>query len=634
MKRLNLRASVLALAATGCAAIVFPQIASAEQADDDTTLLERIVVTTPLRRESSLAGSTSSVTVIDAKEIEQSAAPDLPSLLRAHTGVSIVSYGGQGAAANIHMRGMSASQTLVLINGVRASAVTTGTASIFNIPLSAIERIEVAKGAHSAQYGADAMGGVVNIITRQGGPCADGRDACASVTTGITHPWGGYVSGSAQGRTANGMDYSVGGSILGTRGYDFTTPLAWDHEPGDEGFLQGSLNLSLSKDFDWGRLYADGLFASGRSQYDSAYPFDNEVDASTFAGKIGAQILHADDWSSTVEASSGLDYSTNFRKGVAGGTKYDTQRHGIFASTEKGFQTGSVAHILAGGFEAYREHVDSTIDYSVTSRTLAAVFSQYSLEYEALRVDSGIRYDHNEQFGGATTYNVGASYDVLPDLVVRASFATGFRAPTFNELYYPGFSNPNLKPEKSRSYEVGLNWQAAAGTSLDLAFYQTWVTDAIASFAPSYTPENVARARITGFEAALAHQFSEEWSGKTSLDIRQPLNQDTGNYLPYRDLFKATAELGYSPTEALNLSARLLYGAARYADAANTGKLEDYVTVDFTALYSLDSQSQLKLSVENVFDEQYLTAADGVPPYSQGYLAPGRTIGLSFTRNF
>lgn len=627
MKRLNLRASVLALAATGCAAIVFPQTASAEQVDDDTTLLERVVVTTPLRRESSLAGSTSSVTVIDAKEIEQSAAPDLPSLLRAHTGVSIVSNGGQGALANIHMRGMSASQTLVLINGVRASAATSGTASIFNIPLSAIERIEVAKGAHSAQYGADAMGGVVNIITRQGGPCADGRDACASVTTGITHPWGGYISGSAQGRTANGMDYSVGGSILGTRGYDFTTAI---EEPDDDGFLQGSVNLSLSKDFDWGRLYTDGLFARGRSQYDSAY--DNEVDASTFAGKIGAQILHADDWTSTIEASSGLDYSTNFRKGVAGGTKYDTQRHGIFASTEKGFQTGSVAHILAGGFEAYREHVDSTIDYSVTSRTLAAVFSQYSLEYEALRVDSGIRYDHNEQFGGATTYNVGASYDVLPDLVLRASFATGFRAPTFNELYFPSFpgfppsSNPNLKPEKSRSYEVGLNWQAAPGTSLDIAFYQTWVTDAIASFAPSYTPENVARARITGFEAALAHGFSEEWSGKTTIDIGQPLNQDDGTYLPNRNLFKAAAELDYSPTEALNLSARLLYGAARYADAKNTAKLQDYVTVDFTALYALDWQSQAKLSVENIFDEQYSTVA--------GYRAPGRTINLGFTRTF
>lgn len=613
----------------GAIALAFSGHANAQDVEsgaDEVIKLDRIIVTTPLRRETALARSTSSVTVVDEEEIAQSAAPDLPSLLKRYTGVSIVSYGGQGASANVYLRGMSATQTLVLINGVRTSSATTGTTSIFNIPLSAIERIEIAKGAHSAQYGADAMGGVVNIITKQAGPCADGRKVCASVTTGVSYPWGGYVSGTVQGQSEGGVNYLLGGSILGTRGYDFTTPLSWGHEPDDDGFMQGSANLSLSKDFEWGRLYADGLFARGRSQYDGSYPDANEVDTGTFAGKMGAHVLHAEDWSSTVELSSGLDYSTNFRDNVPGNSKFDTQRYGIFASTEKGFQTGNVAHILTGGFETYREHVDSSVDFDVTARTLAAVFSQYSLEYEALRIDSGVRYDHSDQFGGATTYNIGASYEVRPDLVVRSSYATGFRAPTFNELYYPGYSNPNLKPEKSRSYEVGLNWQTSSGTSLDMAFYQTWLTDAIASNPPTYLPFNVARARITGFEAVLGQQFSEQWSGKVTADIRQPLNQDNGKYIPYRDRFKAAAELSYSPTEQLDLSARLLYGAARYANAANTIKLPDYVTVDFTALYALDAQSQFKFSVENIFDEQYATVTD--------FRAQGRTFNLSFTRAF
>ena len=613
----------------GAVALAFSGHANAqdvESGSDETIRLGRIIVTTPLRRATSLERSTSSVTVIDEQEIEQSAALDLPTLLKRYTGVSIISYGGQGSSSNVYLRGMSATQTLVLINGVRASSATSGTTSIFNIPLTSIERIEIAKGAHSAQYGADAMGGVINIITKRGGPCADGRSSCTTVTAGVTHPWGGYASATHQGRSGGGLDYSIGGSLLGTRGYDFTTPLAWGHEPDDDGFLQGSANLSLSKDFEWGRLYGDGFFARGRTDYDSSYPEANQVDTTTFAGKLGAHIRHAEDWSSTVELTSGLDYSTNFRKGVPGDSKFDTQRYGIFASTEKSFDTGSVAHILTAGAEAYREHVDSSVDFDVTSRTLAAVFSQYSLEYEALRVDSGIRYDHNEQFGGATTYNIGASYEILPDLVLRSSYATGFRAPTFNDLYYPGYSNPNLKPEKSRSYEVGLNWQAATGTSVDLAFYQTWLTDAIASNPPTNIPFNVARARITGFEATLAQQFSDEWSGKVTLDIREPLNQDNGKYIPYRDRFKATAEVSYSPTRQLDLSARLLYGAARYSDAANTVKLPGYVTVDFTARYALDRQSQVKFSVENIFNEQYSTVTD--------YRAPGRTINLSFTRTF
>lgn len=589
-------------------------------------MLERIVITTPLRRETTLERSTSSVTVIDRKSIERSAAPDLLSLLKSYTGVSIVSYGGQGASANLYLRGMSASQTLLLVNGVRASSVTTGTASLGNIPLDSIERIEIAKGAHSAQYGSDAMGGVVNIITKQGGPCTDGRNSCGSVTAGISHPWGGTLSGTMRGQSADGIDYSLGGSLIGTRGYDFTLPTAYGHEPDDDGFLLGSINATLSRQFDWGRIYGDALIARSRGQYDASPPLANEVDTTSLVGKLGTEIRHSQDWSSTVELSSSLDRSRNFRDGVAGSDRFNSSRYGLFASTAKTFDTGTVSHVLTGGAEIYREQVDSTVDFDVTARTLTAVFSQYSLSYEALTVDSGIRYDHNDQFGGATTYNLGASYEILPDLTLRSSYATGFRAPSFNELYYPNYSNPNLKPEKSRSYEVGLNWQATTDTSLDVAFYQTWLTDAIASNPPTYLPFNVAKARITGFEAALAHRFGTEWNGKVTLDVREPLNQDNGKYIPYRDRLKATAEVTYSPIEQLDLTARVLYGAARYANAANTVKLPDYVTLDFTALYVLDPVSQVKFAVENLFDADYSTVTD--------YRAPGRTFNLSFTRTF
>lgn len=611
----------------GAVALALTNSAEAQQTPNDKpTLLERLVVSTPLRRETPLVRSTSSVTVIDGDAIEKSAAPDLPSLLKSYTGVSIASYGGQGATANVYLRGMSATQTLVLINGVRAGTATSGTTSLFNIPLGSIERIEIAKGAHSAQYGADAMGGVINIITRQGGACADGRNACASLTTGVAHPWGGYVAGDVQGQTEGGVNYALGGRIIGTRGYDFTTPLAWGHEPDDDGFLQGSANFALSKDFDWGRLYADGLFARGRGQYDGAFPDANEVDTDTLAGKAGARVDHSDSWASTVELMTALDHSTNFRNGVPGGDQFDTRRNGIFVSTEKTFETDKATHVLTGGGEAYRENVDSNVDFDVTSRDLAAVFGQYSLEYDALIIDSGIRFDHNEQFGGATTYNVGASYEVLPDLVVRASYATGFRAPTFNELYYPLYSNPDLKPEKSRSYEIGFNWQPNTDTSLNVAAYQTLLSDAIASNPPTYLPFNVARARISGVEAILAHRFDERWAGKAAIDVLSAKDEDNGRYIPYRDRFKATAEVSYAATDKLDLTTRLLYGAARYANAANTIKLPDYVTIDFSAIYTLDDQSTLKLSVENLFDAQYSTLAD--------YRAPGRTINVSFARVF
>lgn len=602
------------------------------------TELERILVTTPLRRESSLERSTSSVTVVGEEDIRQSAAPDLTSLLKSYPGVTVTTNGGMGADSSVSLRGATAAQTLVLVNGVRAASATSGTVNLSSIPLASIERIEIAKGGHSAQYGADAIGGIINIITKQGGVCADGRKSCGTLTAGVLHPWGGYLSGNVQGQTEGGIDYSFGAQGLGTEGYDFTLPTTWGHEPDKDGFRQGSVNFSLSKDLDWGRVYANGLYARGRNQYDRQPA--NQADTNNFSGRLGARIDHSESWSSTVELMSALDYASNFGPGVKG-DDFDTLRYGILASTQKMFEVGEARHTLSGGVEAYRDSVDGTsissAAYARTKRSLTGVFGQYSFEYQALTIDSGLRYDHDEQFGGATTYNVGASYEMTDGLVARASYATGFRAPTFNDLYYPDpflSGNPNLRPEKSRSYEVGLNWQATAQTSLDMAVYHTRVKDQInwAPVAPGsfmWHPDNVEQVEITGFEATLAHQFNEQWRASLGLDVREPLNKSPGvhgKYVAYGDRFKATAGLTYKPMDQLELSATVLYGGSRYADAANNTKLPNYVTADFTALYAFDEQSQFKLSVANVFDKQYQT--------KEGFRAPGRTIDLSFTRSF
>jgi len=615
----------LLIVAGALSSAISTQSLAQDASPSEPTLLDRLVITTPLRRESSLVRSTSSVTVIDEEQIKQSAAPDLPSLLQSYPGVSVNTNGGMGSIASVSVRGTKTSQTLILINGVRIASATSGGASIFNIPLDSVERIEIAKGAHSAQYGSDAIGGVINIITKQGGSCGEGRESCGSATVGVMNPWGGYTSGNVRGEH-DGLTYSAGASIIGTQGYDFTTSDApWGiHEPGNNGFLQGSANMSVSKDFDWGRIYGDALVARARTHYDNAFPFDNQQDTTTFAGKLGTRIDHSDDWSSTVELYSGIDNQRNFRKDQPSDSRFDTSRYGIFASTEKSFDTGGVKNVLTGGVESYREKVDSMVDYTVNARTVSSVFAQYSAEYESLRVDSGIRYDDNSQFGGATTYNIGASYMLTSDLTLRSSYATGFRAPTFNDLYWPMWGNPNLKPETSRSWEMGLNWRLAPDTVVDVAYYETRVRDFFDASVPN--PVNVDAAKITGFEAELSHRFSDEWSGKVSLDLRRPIDRDTGKYLVNSDRLKAAAEVTYSPTEQLDLTAKVLYGGSRYIYDVAHEKLPDYVTADFTANYAIDASSRMKFAVENIFDEQYQT--------NLGYRAPGRTFDLSFTRSF
>jgi vitamin B12 transporter len=262
---------------------------------------------------------------------------------------------------------------------------------------------------------------------------------------------------------------------------------------------------------------------------------------------------------------------------------------------------------------------------------LAALFTQYSFEYGALNLDAGLRYDYNEQFGDATTYNLGVSYAVLPELTVRAAYGTGFRAPSFNDLYFQqsfGIGNPNLRPEWSRSYEVGLNWHPTDATNIDMAFYQNWVKDQIAWDTTLWPmqPFNLDRVSTTGFEAAVNHRFNDRLTLRASVDVRKPINDMTDLYVVRQDLLKTSAEIEFQATEKLFLKAGVFYVGKRYANVSNTQKLPSYTTIDFTGVYKLDEQSELKLSVENLFDERY----ERIP----NYYSMGRTVNLSFSRTF
>jgi vitamin B12 transporter len=621
--------------AAGASALAMTIAAQAQSLPDTggATVLDTITVTTPLRRVSSLERSTSSVTVIAREEIERSAAIDLSSLLRNHTGMSVSLNGGIGSSGGAAIRGTNPSQTLVLVNGVRISAATSASVSMFNIPLDAIERVEIAKGAHSAQYGADAIGGIINIITKDGGACADGSPSCVNVTAGVMHPWGGTLSADMTGRTENGLDYVFGGSVFGTRGYDFTNPAWSGHEPDDDGFARGSFHYSLSKDYGWGRIYSSGLASRARTESDNSnVALTNETETDTLTGKVGVRLDHSPDWKTTFELNGGMDDVTNFRDGTNVRDVFGTTRFGMLGLTEKSFAAGGIDHVLGLGVEAYREQINSTGDYEVTKRDLAAVFSQYSLEFGNLTADAGLRFDHNEQFGDATTYNIGASYALLPELTVRTSYGTGFRAPSFNDLYYsrPGIGdgNPDLRPERSRSWEAGLNWRPTDATSLDLAVYRNWITDQIAwgGTIGNLFPVNVERVTVTGFEATLDHRFDERWGVRASLDLRRPINDATGRYVRYLDRAKVSLEVDYQATEKLWLRAGVFHVGSRFANAANTQRMPAYTTVDLSAIYRLDEQSQLKLSVENLFDERY----ERIP----NYVAMGRTVNLSFSRVF
>src|SRR5690606_25183088 len=136
----------------------------------------------------------------------------------------------------------------------------------------------------------------------------------------------------------------------------------------------------------------------------------------------------------------------------------------------------------------------------------------------------------------------------------------------------------------------------------------------------------VERVTVTGFEATLDHRFDERWGVRASLDLRRPINDATSRYVRYLDRAKVSLEIDYQATEKLWLRAGVFHVGSRFANAANTQRMPAYTTVDLSAIYRLDEQSQLKLSVENLFDERY----ERIP----NYVAMGRTVNLSFSRVF
>lgn len=602
-----------------------------DKTDADVIYLDKIIITTPLRRDSSLERATSTVTVIDEKDIEHSAANDLPSLLKSYGGVFVTSNGGMGSTSGISLRGLSDKQTLVLVDGVRVSSATSGTPNLSAVPLAAIERIEIAMGAHSAKYGADASGGIINIITKQGDSCANGKSYCGTYTVGVSHPWGGFASSFLSGKTKDDVKFALGLNLIGTQGYDFKIKSL---DPGRNGFLEGSANIALSKDYEWGKLYMDALYSRARNEYDrTSIDAANKADTNNASGKLGLRLDHSEDWSTTIELLGSLDYSDHFR-GSKKYSRFDTNRYGAFLNTQKTFETELATHIFSAGAESYQEKISSNETYDKNKRNLSALFAQYSADIAAFTLDSGIRYDYNQQFGSATTYNLGASYELLAGLTLRSSFGTGFRAPTFNDLYYPTGGNPDLQPEHTRTYEIGANWQITNQTILDVAIYQNNVKDLI-SWAPEspgssiYKPYNNEKARIRGVTASLSHDFNENWHARAIIDFLNPINKSSDNYGKYlrdRERKKFTAELSWQATEALLLTTRMLYGGSRYTNAGNTKQLPSFVTADFVANYQWDEQSAIKLSVENMFDKQYQT--------KDGYRAPGRTINFGITRSF
>lgn len=607
-------------------AFATPSHAQALPAQDDATDLDEIVVTAT-RTEVALADSLVAAEVIDREEILRSQARSLPELLRGRAGFSISNQGGAGKLTTVFLRGAESDHVLVLIDGVRIGSPTSGLVAFQDLPLALIERVEIVRGPRSSLYGSEAIGGVIQIFTRRS---REGLHPRASATLGSNgHAAGSAGLGGGNGRAWFGIDAAYK-HVEGIDACEVATPTQFSGgcgiaapEPDDDGYRNRSLSLRGGfRAGDTLRFEAHALRAEGRNEYDGDFSNLSKTVQQVVGGamhwqpsqRFGLQLragrnrdaantrLHKFD----PLADDGAGADVELDRGY-----FDTDRD---SATLQGDIAVGDRQLFTVGVDWLRDRVDASTQYAETERDNRALFAQYQGRFDAGAFDAqslqaSVRHDDNQQYGDNTTGSVAWGLDFNERWRLTAGYGTAFKAPSFNELYFPFFGNPALRPEESRSWELGLRYQ---GARIDwrLDGYSTRVDDLITFDAALGLPANIQRARIHGVELGLDTDLAD-WQLGASLGYLDTENREglnAGNALPRRARHSARIALDRA-FGGFRIGATGITEGSRFDDVANTRRLGSYARLDLRAEYAVTAAWTLQARLANAFDREYETAS-------------------------
>ncbi len=571
------------------------------------------VVVTASRLEQQLTDTITHTTVITQKDIQQSQLADLPSLLKREAGFEFTQNGGVGNVTGVFLRGASSTQVLILVDGVRAGSATVGSTQIEGILLNQVERVEIVRGNVSALYGAGAMGGVIQIFTKQGSgePRADAQVMLGA--RGSSSTSAGYRGSAGDTRfSLNVSNYQTGGFSA------INTKIAPNANPDADGYRNSSMSGQISRKLAEGHeIGFRGYQNEGQVDFDSAFGASGDINRAV--NSVSSYSLYSNNrinsfWTSQATLAEGKDHGKNFTNGATP-TRTDTRNSQL--QWQNDF-TLAPQQIVTAAVERQALRVQSTTTYPVTGRDVRTERLAYNGRQGANQFQLGMRNDQYSDFGKARSWLGGYGYDINSDWKVTAMRSTAFTAPTFNQLFFPGFGNPNVKPERSTSNELGLQYAVGANL-LRIATYRTRYRDLIDAPAPTFTAQNVSSARVEGTELSYTGQFSN-WDMRASLTVQDPINSVTGAQLRRRgttfgNLFLNTNYAGW------RLGSEYIMSGTRPDNQIVTGAALDlgsYKLVNLTARHELGQHAFIAARLDNVFDEKYQLA--------QGFNTPGRGL--------
>jgi vitamin B12 transporter len=591
-------------------AILVPLSAAHAQAVTE----EPDMVVTGVRHAQTVNDSLASVTVITRADIEKSPELDVIGLLAQQAGIDVSRTGGPGQSSTVFMRGANSNQTLVLIDGIRVASVSNGVFDFANIPLDQIERIEIVRGPRAAFWGSDAIGGVIQIFTRNPTPLEVRAEG------GTYQDRGAEVSFATPANDSSHLGITLGDEQ--TRGFPAENATAFGYDPTTDAINDEARNRNGS---------LRGSLALGSQTLSMA-----AIDTSALAEFAGNG---TPDTSSTARNSSGGvnlagPLTTNWSQSLTLGRANEDLATPAFGDDTISHRTtldwvntiNAVAHgTLSFGANWQREQGTSIdlfgesvngIDYDVTQSNTAG-FVGYDANFGSQLVELALRHDHNSQFGDATIGNAAWGWQINQQTKLRVSWGQGFDAPSFDELYSPGFfgefaGNPALQPERSQSVEAGLDFKASNNDTINLSGWRTRVHDLIDFDGPNFDAENIDRADLDGVELSYRHTQGA-WSAGSSITVQDPRDADTDQLLLRRPRRKIAADVRYDFGNGVDLSVDGLAASARNDFG---GEMHGYAVLNLAAGWNFHPGWRAELRLNNLFDENYELA--------QGYNTPGR----------
>ncbi len=566
---------------------------------------------TATRTQQTIDSTLAPVTVIDREDIERAQARDVLELLSQTTGISITRNGGTGSNSSVFIRGNASTHTLVLIDGQRVGSATLGSASLSTLEPEQIERIEIVRGPRSSLYGSDAIGGVIQIFTRKG-------SINGEISPLVKAAYGNHNTSKAVLGLSGGDDaffFNLQGTHFDTQGIDNLK-----NDSGNNGDLDAyrTSGNSLRSGGRIGQAEIDVSYQRTESQVE----FDNNfsptsqpyIESVVESGNAAISMPIISNWMSSLRVGKSKDDSLTLDDRNSSRSKFTTQRDSATWQNDISINH----HVVSVGAEYYTDKVDSTTKYDVDERYNKAGFAQVQSDYGRHDVLIGARHEDNEQFGSYKTWNTSYGLDVDDSKRLILSRGTAFKAPSFNQLYFPGFGNPNFVPEESDNTEIEFRYSTDQG-GWSLAAFENDVENLIQYNPATFNTDQISEVEIRGGELT-ANWLHNNWIFNANLTVLRPIDKATNNDVRRRPRRTATLSADRS-FEQFSLGF-VVYGQGQsYEDAANNRKLSSFTLLDARAAYAFNADLKLQLSLKNLLNKEYET--------TRGYDNPGLTSMLT-----